>query len=343
MALKFLRDKLFHILFFLGACGMTLLLLNLLDLPAAVSVFCGLLLGLSFFIPLIMEFVIKYRYYKSAFRALDELDKKSLLPEMLSDGGFMESEFQQEMLTQCGKSMNDQIAEYGRSVREYREYIEMWVHEIKTPIASGKLLAENNPGAATASMSEELDKIEAYVEQALYYAKSSSVEKDYIIREVSLKQVLNAVIRRNSKDCIHRNIRLRMENIDLSVYSDPKWMEFILNQLFINTVKYMELSAKEKSISITAKENPNNILLSIQDNGVGIGEKDIDRVFEKGYTGENGRRFGKSTGMGLYLCNKLSGKLGIGLSLTSHPGKGTCVTLLFPKSSMALLGDEENK
>ncbi len=321
---------------------MTMLLLNLLNIPAAASVFSCLLLCLGFLIPLIMEYIGKSRYYKNIFHELEELDKKSLLSEMLEPGSFMEAEFLQEILTQCGKSMNDQVAEYGRSVKEYREYIEMWVHEIKTPIASGKLLAENNPGPVTASIGEELDKIEAYVEQALYYAKSNSVEKDYMVREVPLKQILNAVARRNSKDCIHRNIRLRMENIDLHVFSDPKWLEFILNQIFVNAVKYMEPSAKDKTIIITGRENPNNIILTIQDNGVGICEKDIDRVFEKGYTGENGRRFGKSTGMGLYLCNKLSVKLGIGLELSSHPGKGTCVTLLFPKSSMVMLGGEGN-
>ena len=136
-------------------------------------------------------------------------------------------------------------------------------------------------------------------------------------------------IKSNSRDFISKNIKLNIKEVKGNVFTDEKWVEFIINQIIINAVKFSDPNKGE--VVIYSKVNENNIILTIEDNGVGINEKDIDRVFEKGFTGENGRKFGKSTGIGLYLCKKLCDKLGIGVSLSSKVNEGTKVSLVFPK------------
>ena len=213
---------------------------------------------------------------------------------------------------------------------EYREYIEMWVHEIKTPIASSKLLIENNYNGLTRKIDIQIDRIENFVEQVLYYSRSDEAGKDYIIKKVELLPLVKNVIRKNQRDFISKRIRLQLGELNEVVYSDSKWIEFILNQILINSIKYSK--GKDDKIQIESKEISNTVVLTIEDEGVGIIERDLDRVFEKGFTGENGRKFGKSTGIGLYLCKKLCNKLGLGLEIQSEVNVGTKISIIFPKA-----------
>ncbi|MEH7435743.1 ATP-binding protein, partial [Bacillus thuringiensis] len=135
------------------------------------------------------------------------------------------------------------------------------------------------------------------------------------------------------RDFINKRIKLDIKDINETVYSDRKWVEFIINQILGNSIKYS--NNKEQMIRIYSIKKTNSVILNIEDNGVGIVTQDINRVFEKGFTGENGRRFSKSTGMGLYLCEKLCSKLGMKISIESEVNKGTRVTLIFPLSGMA--------
>ena len=218
---------------------------------------------------------------------------------------------------------------------DYREYIETWVHEIKTPIASTKLIIENNQNEVTNKIDSQMDRIEGFVEQVLYYSRSNNVNKDYIIKPINLDNVVRNVIKRNYKDFIHKRIKLDIQDIGEIVYSDGKWVEFIINQIIGNSIKYS--NNKESMICIYSIKKANAVMLTIEDNGVGIITKDINRVFEKGFTGENGRKFSKSTGMGLYLCEKLCSKLGLKIGIESEVNKGTRVTLIFPLSGMVTL------
>ena len=126
-----------------------------------------------------------------------------------------------------------------------------------------------------------------------------------------------------------------MEAVEGTVYGDAKWLEFILNQVVGNSIKYTR--EKEGKVRAYTVKNENNIVLTLEDNGIGIIDKDINRVFEKGFTGENGRKYGKSTGIGLYLCKKLSDQLGLGISLTSKIGEGTKVNIIFPLGKANLM------
>jgi signal transduction histidine kinase len=212
--------------------------------------------------------------------------------------------------------------------KEYQEYVETWVHEIKTPIASTMLIIENNEDIIPNNMKYELRKVEDYVEQALYYSRSNEVSQDYIVKRFNLEQTVRKVIKRNASDFINKKIAIDIENIKGEIHSDPKWVEFIINQIIGNSIKY--LTTQNPKVTIYTTENENNTILIIKDNGVGINEKDLKKVFEKGFTGANGRIYAKSTGIGLYLCQKLCKKLGLRIKLTSKENEGTEVKIIFP-------------
>lgn len=286
------------------------------------------------FLPLISYICIDYlkyrKYFNSIYNILDGLDKKYLLPEVIEEHNFIIAEEINHILKVVSRDMHENIKYYIDNQKEYKEYIETWVHEIKTPIASSKLIIENNNNEVTKKIDTQIDKVENFVEQVLYYSKSDNVEKDYIIKELNLKDVVTNTVKRNYRDFISKNIKLELEDIDNIIYSDQKWVEFILNQVISNAIKYSK--TKDAKVHISSKNIENAVILTIKDNGVGICEKDINRVFEKGFTGENGRIFGKSTGIGLFLCDKLCNKLGLVLAIESDLNIGTVVRIKFPKS-----------
>lgn len=295
--------------------------------------FCIWFLPLFSFI--FSEFIKSKGFYNELNTIMDSLDKKYLLSEIISEPEFIEGKLMYYLLKQANKNMHEHVNKYRDMQSDYREYIETWVHEVKTPIASTRLIIENNQNEFTKSIDYEMKKIEAYIEQALYYSRSNNVSKDYIIKELSLASVVRNTIKKNSRDFINKRISIDIEAVEGIVYSDAKWLEFILNQVIGNSIKYSR--EKNGQVKVYSIRNENSIALTVEDNGVGIVDKDINRVFEKGFTGENGRRLGKSTGIGLYLCKKLCEQLGLGLTLTSQAEKGTKVTIIFPLGKVNLL------
>ena len=309
------------------------LLVAILMKIVKVSINIILILFLIWFGPILiymfLEFIKYRRYLNNLINTVENLDRKYLLLEVIEEPRFQEARIINDVLKQCNKSMHEKVKHYKDEQIEYREYIETWVHEIKTPIASAKLILENDNSNLSERINYEMKRVEGFIEQVLYYARSSDVSKDYIIKEFSLRSVVMKSVKSNSRDFINKNIKLDIRGIEGNIFSDEKWVEFIINQIIINAVKFS--IPNEGKVSIYSKVNENNIILTIEDNGVGINEKDIDRVFEKGFTGENGRKFGKSTGIGLYLCKKLCDKLGIGISLNSKENIGTKVNIVFPQ------------
>ena len=195
------------------------------------------------------------------------------------------------------------------------------------------MVIENNKNLVTKSIDEELDKVENYIEQALFYARSNTVEKDYYIKKSNLKEIVNESIKKNKSVLIQEKVEINTHDLDMTVNTDSKWIVFILNQIIQNSVKYRNKGI-ESNLKIYSKQGKENVILYIKDNGIGIKKGEITRVFEKGFTGTNGRLSGKkSTGIGLYLCKKLCDKLGIAIELNSDYGKGTEVKIVFPNSS----------
>ncbi|WP_330375441.1 sensor histidine kinase [Inediibacterium massiliense] len=276
-----------------------------------------------------IEFIKCKKYYDHIDDVLQSLDKKYLLSEVMKRSTSLEGKLLYEILKECNKAMHEDVNEYKDLQLEYREYIEAWVHEIKTPIASSMLMIENNKSKVTDNIGQEIKKIDGFVEQALYYARSNDVSKDYLIKKFKLITAIHNTIRRNAKDFIAKKISLELDDeMDIVVYSDIKWLQFMLHQIMNNSIKYMQ--DNDCKIKIYATSHKQNVILTIEDNGIGISEKDIHRVFEKGFTGEHGRKYNTSTGMGLYLCKKLCHKLGLEINITSQLGVGTKVHIVFP-------------
>ncbi|MCI9063694.1 MAG: hypothetical protein HFJ17_03735 [Clostridia bacterium] len=195
------------------------------------------------------------------------------------------------------------------------------------------MIIENNKNEVTRSIDEELNKVENYIEQALFYARSNTVEKDYYIKRVVLKDIVNESIKRNKNVLINQKISVNVHDLELEISTDNKWIVFILNQIIGNCVKYKKQDS-DLEIEIYAKQGKENVILYIKDNGIGIEKGELTRVFDKGFTGTNGRLIGKrSTGIGLYLCKNLCNKLGIAIELNSVLNEGTEVQLVFPKGS----------
>lgn len=312
-------------------------ILKALKVDTYAIVFISILNLIGVFSCYIYDYFNRKKYYDNLFKNLDGLDKKYFIAEILESGDFIESNIIYSVLEECTKSMKDEVADLKRNINDYKEYIETWVHEIKTPIASARLILENDEGYINKSVLEEIEKVEGFIEQVLFYARSSTVERDYIIKKISLKNSINSVIRKNANILIEKRVKIQLEDIEKKVYCDSKWIEFILQQIISNSVKYMDKD--EKYIKIRCLEKDKNIILKILDNGIGISEKSIEKVFEKGYTGENGRKYNNSTGMGLYLCKKLCLKLGLGISIKSKLGVGTEVTIVFPINNYNLAED----
>ena len=313
------------------------LLTNLVCM-AALTVFllvCGnsisavLLILVVWAVVLLMGLFLTYWKRKRQMQKLldiaEQLSERYLISEVM---GLREKEEEQvyyQVLKMAGKSMWEQIGEVRRERLEYKEDIEQWFHEIKTAITAMKLLCENHRTDWTKELLLELEKTNRFTEQALYYARSEHTEKDYSVREMSLPQVVHQAIADNKYLLLQSGVRLEVEEMEDTVYSDEKWVRFILNQLIANAVKYR---SGQPVLRFFIRRQQDQVVLVVEDNGIGIPPADLPRVFEKGFTGQNGRMVQQSTGIGLYLCKRLCNKLDIGITAESSE-QGTAISLAF--------------
>lgn len=329
--IDYLKDRAVDILIYITLMFSIITVLITFEVNIFLIVYIPLFVSIAAFIILLHDYFRKSYYYNELISNLEELDKKYLIQEMLTKPEFLEGKILYNTIHEAHKSMVENVNEYKYNKEQFREYIEMWVHEIKTPISSSKLIIQNNRNNVTESIDEEIDKVYSYVEQVLYYSRSENVEKDYIIKEVNLEQIVNNVILKNKKDFIYKNILLDMKNLDVKVNSDSKWLEYIINQIVINSIKYSKIEGPK--ISIYSVVNKENVELYIEDNGIGIEKKNLSRVWDKGFTGENGRKKYNSTGLGLYLCKKLVQKLEHEIAIDSKINEGTVIKITFPIGS----------
>lgn len=305
------------------------------NLPMILVLYMIISILVAYMVGIGVEFHQRKVFYKKVQRLLEELPEKYLIVELIKEPGFIEGKILKDILQQTNKSMLEHVNSYKYNEEEYKEYIETWIHEIKTPIATGKMIVENHKNEITKSIEEELDKIDNYVEQALFYARSNTVEKDYCITKTSLKEMVNSVVKRNKNAFIQGKIKANLHDLEIEVNTDPKWCIFIFNQIIQNSIRYLD--KEEKEIEIFAEKEKEKVELYIKDNGIGIKIEELPRVFEKGFTGTNGRQTNKkSTGIGLYLCKKLCAKLQIGIQIESVEKETTCVKMTFPMNSFIL-------
>ena len=320
-------------------------------LLATIPVFCLLINGskwvvfytaaallISYFLGTFLEYRREKRYFDGIRKKIDEVEEKYLVFEMLEEGDTREEEINKMLIEEMGKAMNEHIREYKMNLSEYKEYIEAWVHEIKIPIAAAQMMVTNGAEDPKA-LQRELKSIENYAEQALFYARSSAVEKDYLIKRVELRDLVQNLIRDKRYTLRSINAGIDLHDLDVWVLSDGKWLTFILNQIIDNSIKYRKDDVPFK-LEIFATSNKDSKTLVIRDNGVGIKSAELGRVFDKGFTGTNGRAGKKSTGIGLYLCKKLCLKLEHNIRAESAEGEGTSMIITFPLSSVYSVTDQ---
>lgn len=273
------------------------------------------------------EYNRKSDFYNRLNTALTELDKKYLLPELLEEPSFYEGRFICDILRECSKSMTENVAVYRKSSEEFREYIEMWVHEVKLPVASIRLICHNNPDIDR-KMIGQIKRIDDYIENVLYYARSENAGKDYIIKEVSLQKAFGSVAVKNREALQLLDAKIESSNLKLSVLTDGKWLEYMIAQLMANSIKY-HTDSRKLVINAYARNVDDAVVFYFRDNGCGVVAGDIPRVFDKSFTGQNGRVHQNSTGMGLYIVKKMCDRLGHRIILDSKYGEYTEVQIAF--------------
>ncbi len=272
-----------------------------------------------------VTYYMRKKYMNTLLDMTEQLQERYLIPEIMTIPDRADDRVFYQIMKITEKSMLEKIGEIQSERKEYKEYIEQWIHEAKTPITAMKLLCENNRSSFARDILTELEQINQYTEQALYYARSEHTEKDYSVREINLCDVVHSAIADNKYLLRQSNMAITIDELECMVYTDDKWVRFILNQIIGNAVKYR---TGQPALHFSMVKSNDKIVLSVSDNGMGIPQSDLPRIFEKGFTGQNGRTGKNSTGIGLYLCKRLCDKLGIGLTAHSE-NKGTTIALSF--------------
>lgn len=341
----FLKDKCLLLLLHLICLAILAAFLHITGYPSAnIALICifWLMVVTAW---MLATYLRRKKYFREAAQILENMDKRYLLGEMLPDSFSLEDKLYREMLRKSNKSVIEKIRGLEDAGQEYREYLESWVHEIKAPLTGISLLCENGRNMRSTGNSENITsvtnetfrnislenrKIENYVDIVLYYARSEQVYKDYLIQETDLQEIVYEALEKESLLLIQNHMQAEV-SCEEKVYTDKKWIIFILNQLILNSVKYRRNNAPVLRFYTHLEKN--GVTLTVEDNGTGILPEDLPRIFEKGFTGSNGRNHKQATGMGLYLCKKLCDRLGISLSAQSEYGKETKMLLTFPVSS----------
>ena len=243
-------------------------------------------------------------------------DAADILPKAES----LEEEDYHELLGKMEAAFRKKKGEWDASRRDMDDYYATWVHQIKAPIAVMKVMLQQEDTPENRELSAELFRVEQYAEMALCYVRLGEGASDLVIQEYDLDTIIRKAVRKYAGQFIRRRIRLVYEGTAVRVITDEKWLSFIIEQLLSNAVKY----TSEGSVTIAVEDGKK---LSVTDTGIGISPEDMPRIFEKGYTGYNGRLDKKSTGIGLYLCRKAAEKLGHVLTAESEPGKGSRFTI----------------
>lgn len=239
--------------------------------------------------------------------------------ELPAPAGLIESDYQKiiaELEEKIKRSAADAAEDYSNMI----DYYSVWAHQIKTPIAAMRLSLQSEDAETARKLTADLNRIEEYVEMVLTFLRLDSDSTDYLIREYDLDDIIRAAVRKFSREFILKKLTLDYKPVDYSVLTDEKWLAFVIEQIISNAVKY----TSEGGVRIRMDEPG---ILRIEDSGIGISAEDLPRIFENGYTGFNGREDKRASGIGLYLCKRITDDLGHTISAESKPGEGTAIIL----------------
>lgn len=329
----YLEEKLFEIIFQLFFLGFVALLLIIYAVDVSLVI---LLIVFFMAIQILYQWCLykkKQNDVKYIIDLVDGLEESYYIAEILPKPKELQNQAYYYALKKACKAMNDEISKVTIEKQDYQEYVESFAHEIKIPISALSLTFDNTKNYV---LKQEVDKIFQLVEQMLYYARSENTEKDYFIKPLNLEEVMHQVILKFRHALISSKAMIDIHDMDHIIYTDEKWLAFILSQIIQNAIKYF--NKQENKLTIFSKDRGTNIVLIIEDNGCGIKEFEISRVFEKGFTGSN-RKKANATGMGLYLSKKLCDRLGLNIEIYSKENQYTRVVMTFPKGTVHLLSN----
>ena len=292
----------------------------LYNLPLEALIYTGSFCFLAALVASFSDFV----NYRESYKKLKFLEKNILndledLPKSLD----IRIDYYHKIIEKLYEELEKLTRENRQKNTDMVDYYSMWVHQIKTPIAAMNFLLDNEE-VDQKNFQQELFKIERYVEMVLTYIRLDSTSSDYVITKINLDEVVKDSVKKYATIFINKKIKLNFVSHETMVISDKKWLSFAIEQILGNSVKYSNTGGE---ITIETCENK----LIVEDNGMGIKEEDLPRIFEKGFTGFNGRYEKKSSGLGLYLCKKTLDKLGHHIEISSKVGEGTRVEITFPK------------
>lgn len=332
---KYIADRKVSVLCFI-LLMMFISLVIYLDGPFKAMISDILYINLVCFSFFIIYLVCSYLYNRSYYKSLTDIaeNERDEIINRLPKPTTNEQILFHDVLLSLYDEQIYRIHGLYKQKKDYEEFITSWVHEVKTPISVCRLLIESNLSSSNSdvlhSFEEELDKIEHYIEQVLYYSKIDDFSKDYLINEIELDRLVKEAVKKQAKTFINKKINIQIDNTDLTVSTDKLWLSFIVDQVLSNALKYTPAGGRIK-IYVLAEEKAKKLV--IEDNGIGIRPEDLGRVFEKGFTGYNGRENYKSTGLGLYLSRELARKLGHDIDIESKYGEYTKITIIFPRLS----------
>ena len=330
--IKYLKNKLASITIYLATILLVVSLLLAFKVPSFVIILIAFILVTNLITIFTIEYYKKNKFYELFLSNLNELEKKYLIIETIPKPDTYEEKLIYNSIYEINKSMIESLNEYKRNVTEFKEFVEIWIHEVKIPISSLVLKCHNNKEKYDNKMLSLVRRLDNNIDEILYFVRSENTEKDFSITETNLKEVVRNVSIKNKDDLLENNINLETNIPNTNIYTDKKWLEFIINQIINNSIKYKK--DKDSFIKIESHEENNKKVLEIYDNGIGIPAKDIKKVFEKSFTGSNGRNKVKSTGMGLYIIKKLCDKLGHNIYIESKEKEYTKVFIEFGKNDI---------
>lgn len=331
--IEYVKDKRYFLLFFMIVMVFTSIIL-IVSVDGAPLLSNLLYMNISCMIFAVGYLTAGYfhhrRFYLELKGAIDSKQREiaAILPEPQNTQHKLFLELIEKFIAENDKQLQTFLDEK----RDGQDFIMTWIHEVKLPIAASRLIMENSSGKTVDSvvdkLEDELNKIDQYVEQALYYSRIDTFSKDYFIAEISLNKIVKNSVKKYAKLFINKAIRFEMEDMEQFVHSDSKWLGFIVDQILANSLKYTDVGGE---IAVYFDEDNKAKRLIIRDNGIGISPEDIGRVFDKGFTGATGRSHTKSTGIGLYLAKQLAQKLGHRLTIESEQGCYTKLIIHLPK------------
>ncbi|MDE7245397.1 MAG: sensor histidine kinase [Oscillospiraceae bacterium] len=290
--------------------------LFLYDLPVEAAGYGGLLCAAALCVWTCVDFI----RYRRKIRLLESLlGRASLLLDQLPEAVGPKETVYHELLQELDRERRDVTSASDAWRRETTDYYTLWVHQIKTPIAAMRLILQEGDTERGAELSAELFRVERYVELVLSYLRLDGASSDYMIREYPLDTILRKAVRRYAPLFIRGKVSVDLRETGMTVLTDEKWLQLVVEQVLSNAVKY------SPGGHVTVRSEMDFLL--IEDDGVGIAYEDLPRIFERGFTGCNGRADKRSTGIGLYLCRQICRKLGHTITADSEPGKGTRISI----------------